>query len=36
VAAGWGAFAIEMAGIYAFAVSRKLTNASFVGQFSHS
>ena len=31
VAAGCGALAIEMAGIYALVVSRKLTNASFVG-----
>jgi hypothetical protein len=31
VAAGCGALALEMEGIYALRVSRKLTNASFVG-----
>jgi hypothetical protein len=35
VAAGCGALAIEIAGIYALEVSKKLTNASFVGQLGH-
>ncbi|CAB4614062.1 unannotated protein [freshwater metagenome] len=34
VAAGCGDLAIEIAGIYALKKSKKLTNTSFVGQFS--